>query len=278
MPVSTVVNRVLPVNATKLGGAAASNSTHATWLYAFPRNLVGMVELRPLPAATNGAQVTLVHGEWLEEGVGGGNAASWRRCEPGACTGPDVLPAVSGGLQSVVHTLRPNNSAAIVPLFAWMGFQYVTVIATLDSTFAGGLEALTALEIRPNLTTTGRLSFGGDGVDGSASEDAAAVLGGVQAMLLGSQLGNLAAYIPTSCPTTEKQGWLGDALFASEASMYNFDLEAIYASWIDTVGDSQGPSGDVPFVAPGQTPGKQSCNDIAWTSACVTMERSGNHQ
>ena len=40
------------------------------------------------------------------------------------------------------------------------------------------------------------------------------VLGGVQAMLLRSTLGNLAAYIPTSCPTTEKQGWLGDALFA----------------------------------------------------------------
>lgn len=88
-------------------------------------------------------------------------------------------------------------------------------------------------------------------------------------MLLRSLLANLAAYIPTSCPTTEKQGWLGDALFAAEASMYNFDLEAIYTSWLASIEDNQGSQGDVPVLAPGgATPrSPASCNDIAWTSA-----------
>ena len=36
-----------------------------------------------------------------------------------------------------------------------------------------------ALEIYPNVTTTGRLEFAGDGEPGSASEEAAAVLGGI---------------------------------------------------------------------------------------------------
>ena len=266
MPLATVVRRVAPVNATKLGWPA-SNDSHVAWLYTFPRNMVGMVELQPLPGAAAGAQVMLVHGEWLEEGVDGAQE-DWRRCELAACTGPDIVPVVSGGFQSVVHTLRHNNSAALAPLFAWHGFQYVKVVAALGASFTGGLEALTALEIHPNLTPTGRLTFAGDGVQGSASEDAAAVLGGVQAMVLGSQLSNLAAYIPMSCPSTEKQGWLGDALFASEESMYNFDLEAIYTSWLASIEDDQGVSGDVPFVVPGRAPGgRASCNDIAWTSA-----------
>ena len=264
MPVATVAQRVAPVNVTRLG----SNGSHVSWLYAFPRNMVGMVELRPLPGAAAGAEVTLVHGEWLEKDVGGGN---WRRCERDVCTGPfaDIMPAVSGGYQSVVHTLRTNSTAALAPLFAWHGFQYVKVVADTAASFGGGLQAVTALEIYPNLTKTGRLAFSGDGVPGSTSEDAAAVLGGVQTMLLRSQLGNLAAYIPTSCPTTEKQGWLGDALFAAEASMFNFDLEAIYTSWLTSIEDNQGSQGDVPYLAPGgQTPtSPASCNDIAWTSA-----------
>ena len=51
-----------------------------------------------------------------------------------------------------------------------------------------------------------------------AAERARAVPGGPwvrmeQGRPRGSQLSSIAAYIPTSCPTTEKQGWLGDALF-----------------------------------------------------------------
>ena len=61
---------------------------------------------------------------------------------------------------------------------------------------------------------------------------------------------------------------MGDALFASEESMYNFDLQSIYSSFLHSVEDDQGPiSGDVPFVVPGGIPGASSCNDIAWTSA-----------
>jgi hypothetical protein len=62
-------------------------------------------------------------------------------------------------------------------------------------------------------------------------------------------------------------GWLGDALFAAEQGMYNFDLSAIYHSFLNSIEDNQGASGDVPFVVPGPEPGKSSCNDIAWTSA-----------
>ena len=71
-----------------------------------------------------------------------------------------------------------------------------------------------------------------------------------------------------SCPSTEKQGWLGDAFFSSEESMYNFDLDAVYRSWLGSIEDEQGVSGDVPYVVPGSSPaGATSCTDIAWTVA-----------
>jgi alpha-L-rhamnosidase len=36
-----------------------------------------------------------------------------------------------------------------------------------------------------------------------------------------SQLGNMAAYVPTDCPTREKHGWLGDAQVVAEEAMFN---------------------------------------------------------
>jgi hypothetical protein len=93
-----------------------------------------------------------------------------------------------------VHTLRRNNRAPLSPVFAYMGFQYVKVVATRDSSFLGRLEGLTALEIHPDVTPTGRLTFGGDGVAGSPSEDGAEVLRGVNTMVLASQLSNLAPH------------------------------------------------------------------------------------
>ena len=107
--------------------------------------------------------------------------------------------------QTVLHTLRANISHPLAPIFAWHGFQYVTVVAEHGTSFKGGLEALTALRIHTNVSVTGELDFGGDGIAGSESENSAEVFNGVQKMLTASQLSNLAAYIPMSCPTTEKQ-------------------------------------------------------------------------
>jgi alpha-L-rhamnosidase len=242
MPVSTVIRQVHPVSVVKLPVQQQSE----TWLYTFDRMLVGTIALAPLAKAANGSTVKLLHGEWMERGV----------------------PVNSGSVQQVNHVLRANNSHSLRPVFCWHGFLYVTVSADPSTSgFTGNLDALVALEIHNDVSSTGALSFGGDGVVGGMSEHAAWVLNGINVMTLGAQLGNLAAYLPTSCPTTERQGWMGDALFAAEQGMYNFDLSAIYHSFLDSIEDNQGASGDVPYVVPGPEPGKGSCNDIAWTSA-----------
>lgn len=247
MPLATVIERVPPVNATQI----ASNSSHDVWLYDFGQNMVGTIELQPLPAAISGSQLALTHGEWLE--TWRRNHSAVQRCDPQTCSaaesdGEYIVPVVSGGLQvrkrlyskhilpchnvskkiicqdrlrtnvikltqngafsydqTVLHTLRENISHPLAPIFAWHGFQYVTIVAEHGTSFKGGLEALTALRIHTNVSVTGELDFGGDGIAGSESENSAEVFNGVQKMLTASQLSNLAAYIPMSCPTTEKQ-------------------------------------------------------------------------
>ena len=173
----------------------------------------------------SGDAVRQRHGEWLEtwDGAVGAHCddpfSNLNLSNP--CTeNAAIETVVSGGLQQVVHLLRENNSAPLAPVFAWHGFQYVVVVADNAASFAGELGSLHRLEMHPNVTSTGTLTFGGDGNAGSLSEDSADVLNGVQKMLLASQLSNLAAYIPMSCPTTEKQGWTGDVLFSSEQAMY----------------------------------------------------------
>jgi hypothetical protein len=173
----------------------ASNSTHTTWLYDFGHNMVGTIELLPLPAAAPASQILLTHGEWLE---------SWQpnqigqRCDPTTCSnfpGESIVPVVSGGLQTVLHTLRANNTRPLAPIFAWHGFQFVTIVAERRSKFSGGLESIIAQWIHPNVTATGKLTFGGNGIAGSESESSAEVFRGVQRMLLASQLSNLAACV-----------------------------------------------------------------------------------
>jgi hypothetical protein len=178
-------------------------------------------------------------------------------------------PAISGGKQQYEnHVLRAGNLAPITTLFCWHGYQFVRVSPGGDTTFSGAIDAIVGLEIRTNISSTGTLTFGGDGVAGSVSTKAAAVLTGVDSMTRASQLANVAAYMMTDCPTREKHGWMGDALDGAEQALYNFDVAAVHGAFMQTVQDNQGIDGDVPVAVPNaHAPKSGSCNDIAWTSA-----------
>ena len=82
------------------------------------------------------------------------------------------------------------------------------------------------------MTSTGALLFGGDGNVGSVQTRAAEVLSGINEMTLQSQRTNVAAYIPTDCPTREKHGWMGDALDASEQALFNFDTLSMHTHFM----------------------------------------------
>ena len=91
----------------------------------------------------------------------------------------------------------------LVHLCLYLRGTVATIVADRTSGFGGGLSAVTALWIHPNITATGALDFRGDGMAGSESENSAAVLRGVQAMLLASQLSNLAGRFHASSVGTK---------------------------------------------------------------------------
>ena len=93
--------------------------------------------------------------------------------------GTGTFPAISGRrAQFENHVLREGNDADLETLFCWHGFQYVRVSSAGHTGFKGGLNDIVGLAINTNLTSTGALEFGGDGVEGSVSDKAAAVLNG----------------------------------------------------------------------------------------------------
>lgn len=122
---------------------------------------------------------------------------------PSVNLGNHSIPTIAGDQQQYEnHTLRSGNAKDIETLFCWHGFQYVLVgDESGDTSFTGQLEGIEALEIRTNISETGRLSFGGDSSNNGSSLQAARVFRGVDRMTRNSHLANVAAYMPTDCPT-----------------------------------------------------------------------------
>lgn len=119
------------------------------------------------------------------------------------------------------HTLLLLTNPA--PSLAVPRFQYVRITPNGSTGFQGQLNDIVGLAIHTNMTQTGFLDFGGDGVAGSASEQAAEVLTGINSMTLQSQRTNVAAYIPTDCPTREKHvsalSAVNSYLYAAQSSV-----------------------------------------------------------
>lgn len=57
--------------------------------------------------------------------------------------------------------------------------------------------------------------------------------------------------IPTDCPQRdERLGWTGDAQVFGPTSIFNADVHSFWASWLQSVRESQYENGGIPFVVP----------------------------
>ena len=192
------------------------------------------------------------------------------------------VPKTRGPVQLESYTLAAGNTRPLEMVFVWHGFQHVLVTCTGETDFGGSLHALTGLEIRTDVESVSSIQFEGDD---EASNTAATLFNRINAISRASMVANVAAYIPTDCPTAEKRGYLGDASFASPGTLWNYAFEPVYRSFFTAISDSATASGDVPTSIPCPHPGKSivgcggsnnwtfpanwgpaHCNDIAWTS------------
>ena len=97
-----------------------------------------------------------------------------------------------GGCDTYILDDAAGNSDELSPRFTWHGFQYVLVNPSPGVRFSGELDALTAHWTTANVAETATIEFGGDGAE---------MLASIRDIARASQISNVAAYLPTDCPT-----------------------------------------------------------------------------
>ncbi len=204
-------------------------------IFDFGQNLTGWTRLRV--QGPKGAEVRLRHAELLDED----GALNVRPNENAEATD--------------VYILRGGGPEVYEPRFTYHGFRYVEMTG-----FPGelGADALEARFVHSDVRRTGQLRTSND------------LINAIHCNIVWGQLSNLMS-IPTDCPQRdERHGWLGDAHLAAEQAIYNFDMVAFYAKFLDDIRLAQREDGSLPDVVPPYLPRLYPA-DPAWSSAYAVL-------
>lgn len=152
------------------------------------------------------------------------------------------------------YILKGQGVEVFEPHFTYHGFRYVEV------TGYPGTPALDCVEGRFVHTAVEPVgSF-------ACSND---LINNIHKNIIYSQLCNLMS-IPTDCPQRdERMGWMGDAQLTAEEAIYNFDMAAFYAKYLNDIKDSQKEDGSIPDVVPHYWSIYPA--DPAWGTAYITI-------
>ena len=161
----------------------------------------------------------------------------------------------SGEFQTDRYTLSGKGVEEWEPRFVYHGFNFVE--ATVQS---GKAEIL---ELEGRLVRTAFDSVG-------SFECSMPELNQLHQLTRRSCEGNFTG-IPTDCPHREKNGWTGDAQLACETGLFNYDLAESYAAFMQTMADSQRPSGQLPGIVPTGGWGFNWGSGPVWDAAFIVI-------
>jgi alpha-L-rhamnosidase len=161
-----------------------------------------------------------------------------------------------------LYVLRGGGPEVHEPRFTYHGFRYVEMTGYPGEP---GPDALEGLFVHSDVARTGSFR--------SSNE----LINRIHGNVLWGQLSNLMS-IPTDCPQRdERHGWLGDAHLSAEEAVYNFDMAAFYAKFLDDIRLAQKEDGSLPDVAPAYLERFYPA-DPAWSAAYATLvELLWNH-
>ncbi len=164
----------------------------------------------------------------------------------------------SGEFQTDRYTLRGAGEEVWEPRFTYHGFNYVE--ATVESGEAEilGLEGCVV-----------HTDFESIGTFEASMPELTKLFECTRRSFIGNYVG-----IPTDCPHREKNGWMGDALLASETGLFNYDLAETYTAWMQTIADAQRPNGQLPGIVPTGGWGFNWGSGPVWDSAFIQIPYS----
>lgn len=123
------------------------------------------------------------------------------------------------------------------PTFTFHGFQYVE-LSGFDSSATPHKDWVTGLVQYSDFDKNGTFTSSHD------------KLNKLQSNINWGLRGNFFD-IPTDCPQRdERLGWTGDAQVIAPTSIFNNDVHSFWASWLQSVRESQYENGGIPFVVP----------------------------
>lgn len=160
----------------------------------------------------------------------------------------------SGDFQTDRYTLNGNGDESWHPRFVYHGFRYVGV----ETDGPCEILSLAACKVGTAVEEVG---------DFTSSSEA---LNDIHRRMRRSLRANLVGF-PTDCPTREKQGWTGDALYGCEAMLYNYRAESVYVDWLRTLVDVQRPNGQLPAKSPISANGYNWGYGPAWDAALALI-------
>jgi alpha-L-rhamnosidase len=225
-----------PVRAVEsLAPKSVKRLPSGAWIFDFGQNFSGWTRLRVDGPA--GTEVRLRHAELLHDD-GTLNVAPNENAEA-----------------AEVYVLGGGGPEVFEPHFTYHGFRYVEMTG-----FPGepGPEALEGRFVHSDVPRAGTLRVSNE------------LVARIHRNILWGQLSNLMS-IPTDCPQRdERHGWLGDAHLSAEEAVFNFDMAAFYAKFLDDIRLAQREDGSLPDVAPAYLPRLYPA-DPAWSSAYASL-------
>jgi alpha-L-rhamnosidase len=143
-----------------------------------------------------------------------------------------------------------------MPRFNYKGFQYVEVVS--DKPIELRANDLTGWFMHSDLPPVGQV------------ETSNPLINKIWQAANSSYLANMFGY-PTDCPHREKNGWTGDANYAVDLGLYNFDGITVYEKWLADHRDEQQPNGVLPNIIPTSGWGYDWANGPDWTCSLTVI-------
>ncbi len=189
-------------------------------IWASPVNAAGIPEIKV--RGERGASITLICGERLsQDSLTVDNREIGRVLMPGE------------HFQEDTYILKGGETETWHPRFTFHGFQYVQV----KTEGCVQLLEMQQLVLFTNVAKHGTITTSDSRL--KTIEDSA----------IRACLSNFCGF-PTDCPHREKNGWTSEAMLMCRALLFSRDLEKAYAAYMDTIVDTQRPSGQISGIAP----------------------------
>ncbi|WP_298763444.1 family 78 glycoside hydrolase catalytic domain [uncultured Polaribacter sp.] len=142
-----------------------------------------------------------------------------------------------GALSTNYYTAKEDGVIEYMPKFTFHGFRYVE-LSGFDTSKEPTKDWVTGLVQYSNFEKNGTFT--------SSNEK----LNQLQSNIVWGLRGNFFD-IPTDCPQRdERMGWTGDAQVFGPTSIFNADVYKFWASWLQSVRESQFDNGGIPWVVP----------------------------